>query len=132
MTCEEDGVQSFSPTLVNYRLAVTEDGYGALLKLADGDMRKALNILQANIFTMIILLSYLSLFSSLLCLAGIYIIFYSAYILPVFDLQSTSMAFSTVDAASVYTCTGQPQDSDIEAIMGWMLNESFQKCLQGQ
>lgn len=40
-------------------------------------------------------------------------------------LQSTSMAFSVIDEASVYACTGKPLESDIASIMEWMLNEPF-------
>eukprot|EP00045_Choanoeca_perplexa_P008949 m.84492 g.84492 ORF g.84492 m.84492 type:complete len:292 (+) comp14688_c0_seq3:102-977(+) len=65
-------------------LTLTDDGMSALTRLADGDMRKALNI-----------------------------------------LQSTSMAFDTLDARSVYTCTATPQPEDIQSIMSWMLEKSI-------
>ena len=45
-------------------------------------------------------------------------------------LQSTSMAFPVIDEASVYACTGKPLESDIAAIMQWMLNESFAACFE--
>lgn len=63
---------------------VSEDGIKSLVRLASGDMRKALNI-----------------------------------------LQSTSMAFETVNEENVYTCTGQPLRSDIANMVEWMLNEDF-------
>jgi len=63
---------------------VSDDGMKSLVRLANGDMRKALNI-----------------------------------------LQSTAMAFDTVNEVNVYTCTGQPLRSDIANIVEWMLNEDF-------
>ncbi|XP_067033880.1 replication factor C subunit 5-like [Acropora muricata] len=63
---------------------VSEDGIKSLVRLASGDMRKALNI-----------------------------------------LQSTAMAFETVNEENVYTCTGQPLRSDIANMVEWMLNEDF-------
>ena len=36
-------------------------------------------------------------------------------------LQSTSMAFGTVDQKAVYTCTGSPQPQDMESILGWLM-----------
>ncbi|KJE89505.1 replication factor C 5 [Capsaspora owczarzaki ATCC 30864] len=70
------------------RVNVTDDGKAALMRLAQGDMRKVLNI-----------------------------------------LQSTAMAFDTVDETSVYTCTGFPLPADIETIVQWLLNEPFTSAM---
>ncbi|XP_072048048.1 replication factor C subunit 5-like [Amphiura filiformis] len=40
-------------------------------------------------------------------------------------LQSTSMAYDTVNEENVYLCTGHPLRSDIESIVDWMLNKDF-------
>lgn len=70
-----------------FRVNVTEDGIKALVTLASGDMRKALNV-----------------------------------------LQSSSMAFDTVNEDNVYTCVGHPLRRDISNIVNWMLNEDFTKA----
>lgn len=67
----------------------TPDGVRSLITLSQGDMRRALNI-----------------------------------------LQSTAMAYSTVDENSVYSCTGQPLPADIANIVHWMLNDSFSTAYQ--
>ncbi|CEH11843.1 p-loop containing nucleoside triphosphate hydrolase protein [Ceraceosorus bombacis] len=64
---------------------VTQDGKEALLKLSKGDMRRALNILQA-------------------C--------HAAY-------------EDKIDETAVYACTGNPHPSDIELIVGSMMNDEF-------
>jgi replication factor C subunit 3/5 len=40
-------------------------------------------------------------------------------------LQSASMAFPEVDADAVYLTTGAPLPRDVEAVVGWLLNEDF-------
>ncbi|XP_012284874.1 replication factor C subunit 5 isoform X2 [Orussus abietinus] len=40
-------------------------------------------------------------------------------------LQSTALAFGTVNEHNVYTCVGHPLPSDIKEILNWLLNESF-------
>jgi replication factor C subunit 3/5 len=71
-------------------LVLSEDGKSALTRLANGDMRRALNI-----------------------------------------LQSTAMAFgdaSQVTMDLIYTVTGHPLQSDIEAAVKWMLTDDFTTC----
>ncbi|KAH9036432.1 P-loop containing nucleoside triphosphate hydrolase protein [Lactarius hengduanensis] len=63
---------------------LTDDGKAALLKLSKGDMRRALNVLQA-------------------CHA----------------------AYERIGETEIYTCTGSPHPSDIEAIINSMLSEEF-------
>lgn len=63
---------------------VTPEGVKAIVTLANGDMRKSLNI-----------------------------------------LQSTHMAYDSVDEDAVYTCVGHPLRRDIENIVYWVLNENF-------
>ncbi|KAI0305871.1 P-loop containing nucleoside triphosphate hydrolase protein [Multifurca ochricompacta] len=63
---------------------LTDDGKAALLKLSKGDMRRALNVLQA-------------------CHA----------------------AYERIAETEIYTCTGSPHPSDIEAIVNSMLTEEF-------
>ena len=83
----------------------------SLVRLANGDMRKALNILQVSSSLKNLIaessLAVLNLLTLLIC------------------FQSTSMAFETVNEVNVYTCTGQPLRSDIANIVEWMLNEDF-------
>lgn len=57
------------------------DGEQAILRLAKGDMRRVLNILQA-----------------------------------------TASGFETIDASSVYACTGNPAPADVKAAMGALMN----------
>nr|CDQ00249.1 Bm4081, isoform h [Brugia malayi] len=66
-------------------LTVTEDGQKALLNLAEGDMRRVINI-----------------------------------------LQSTAMAFKTVDEPNVYRCVGYPLPTDVEKIVKILLNDSIE------
>uniref|UniRef100_A0AAF5PQN6 Activator 1 subunit 5 n=3 Tax=Wuchereria bancrofti TaxID=6293 RepID=A0AAF5PQN6_WUCBA len=66
-------------------LTVTEDGQKALLNLAEGDMRRVINI-----------------------------------------LQSTAMAFKTVDERNVYRCLGYPLPTDVEKIVKILLNDSME------
>ncbi|CAG9534700.1 unnamed protein product [Cercopithifilaria johnstoni] len=66
-------------------LTVTEDGQKALLNLAEGDMRRVINI-----------------------------------------LQSTAMAFKTVDERNVYQCVGYPLPTDVEKIVRILLNDSIE------
>jgi replication factor C subunit 3/5 len=40
-------------------------------------------------------------------------------------LQSTHMSFGKVDAANVYTCTGAPHPTDVDTILGYLLQEDF-------
>ena len=40
-------------------------------------------------------------------------------------LQSCHMAFPNVDESAVYLTTGNPLPSDIEAAVGWLLNDDF-------
>eukprot|EP00128_Syssomonas_multiformis_P004374 Colp12_sorted_trinity150504_noHs@510 len=41
-------------------------------------------------------------------------------------LQCTSMAYDEVNETNVYTCTGNPLPKDIEKMVEWMLNDSFE------
>ncbi|VDK78552.1 unnamed protein product [Litomosoides sigmodontis] len=66
-------------------LTITEDGEKALLDLAEGDMRRVINI-----------------------------------------LQSTAMAFKTVDERSVYQCVGYPLPNDVDKIVRILLNDSIE------
>ncbi|EFO26207.1 replication factor C subunit 3 [Loa loa] len=66
-------------------LTITKDGQNALLNLAEGDMRRIINI-----------------------------------------LQSTAMAFKTVDEWSVYQCVGYPLPNDVEKIVRILLNDSIE------
>ncbi|XP_019853403.1 PREDICTED: replication factor C subunit 5-like [Amphimedon queenslandica] len=68
---------------------ITDSGMDSVVKLAQGDMRRSLNI-----------------------------------------LQSTSMAYDTVDQRTVYLCTGQPLPEDIKQIVEWMLGEDFMTAYQ--
>ena len=63
-------------------------GLEAVLRLSRGDMRRAINTLQAS-----------------------------------------HLSHDSVDAPAVYSCTGQPQPHEIEAIVSAMLNDTFQGAL---
>lgn len=39
-------------------------------------------------------------------------------------LQSTWMAYKNVTEVNVYQCVGHPQKSDIQNIIGWLLNDA--------
>lgn len=41
-------------------------------------------------------------------------------------LQSTWLAYQTVNEDTVYTCVGHPLKRDIESIVKWLLNENFE------
>jgi replication factor C subunit 3/5 len=71
------------------KVQLTPDGKQALLRLCKGDMRRALNVLQA-----------------------------------------CHSAYDVVDEEAVYNCTGNPHPSDIEGIVGSMMNEEFQTSFQ--
>jgi replication factor C subunit 3/5 len=43
-------------------------------------------------------------------------------------LQSTHMAFPEITTATVYQCTGSPLPQDIEAMLGWMLQDDFSRA----
>ena len=45
-------------------------------------------------------------------------------------LQSASMAFGAVDEDAAYLCTGSPLPRDIEAVVGWLLNEDFNEAFE--
>lgn len=102
-----------------FRVQVSDDGMKSLVRLANGDMRKALNILQVSrkfsFWFLWVILSrenylHVAVLNSLILLIC---------------FQSTAMAFDTVNEVNVYTCTGQPLRSDIANIVEWMLNEDF-------
>jgi DNA polymerase III delta prime subunit len=70
---------------------LTDDGKAAVLKLSKGDMRRALNVLQA-------------------CHA----------------------AYERIGETEIYTCTGSPHPSDIEAIVNSMLTDEFTTSHQSE
>ncbi|CAD1470103.1 unnamed protein product, partial [Heterotrigona itama] len=43
-------------------------------------------------------------------------------------LQSTWLAFSAVTEENVYSCVGHPLPIDIQNIVNWLLNESYELC----
>ena len=107
-------------------MKATPEGVHSLIALSQGDMRRALNILQV-------------------CVGGgggggggrgqhsQYSRFTCTHTCThnmLDHMQSTSMACDTVDENSVYACTGQPLPSDIANIVHWMLNDSFSTAYQ--
>ncbi|KAE8656331.1 Replication factor C subunit 5 [Hibiscus syriacus] len=80
-------------------LDVTDSGLAALVRLSNGDMRKALNILQSSIIN------------------------------NFFATCSQHMASQKITDEAVYLCTGNPLPKDIEQISYWLLNESFAESL---
>lgn len=81
-----------SPLLTLLRsVNLADDGKAALLKLSKGDMRRALNVLQA-------------------CHA----------------------AYERIGETEIYTCTGSPHPSDIEAIVDSMTCEEFTASHQSE
>lgn len=43
-------------------------------------------------------------------------------------LQSTWFAYGMVNSVNVYNCVGHPLPSDINNIINWLLNESYETC----
>lgn len=43
-------------------------------------------------------------------------------------LQSTWFAYGAVNEENVYNCVGHPLPSDINSIVNWLLNESYETC----
>lgn len=76
------------------------------MKLARGDMRKVVNILQV----------------------GRSICGRRTSSHPV-SMQATSMAFPEVSEDNVYLCTGNPLPADVKQILSWLLNSPFSEAL---
>ncbi|MBA0865469.1 hypothetical protein Goshw_012489, partial [Gossypium schwendimanii] len=123
------------------RLDVPDCGLAALVRLSNGDMRKALNILQVfKLLIPILFLRKLVYNNSYLfkkCKSekqqdgflfstwgrGIKAGSYGDVSEP--NAQSTHMASQKITEEAVYLCTGNPLPKDIEQISYWLLNESF-------
>ncbi|EOY16353.1 Replication factor C / DNA polymerase III gamma-tau subunit [Theobroma cacao] len=88
-------------------LDVPDCGLAALVRLSNGDMRKALNILQS------------------FCLAVRIVTEKEGRVEMLNILLSTHMASQQITEEAVYLCTGNPLPKDIEQISYWLLNESF-------
>ncbi|EOA35291.1 hypothetical protein CARUB_v10020461mg [Capsella rubella] len=86
-------------------LNVSENGLAALVRLSNGDMRKALNILQSTHMASKQLTEEEKKESTI--------------------LQSTHSMSEEITAEAVYLCTGNPLPKDIEHICDWLLNKSF-------
>jgi len=43
-------------------------------------------------------------------------------------LQSTWFAYGEVNEENVYNCVGHPLPRDINNIVNWLLNESYEMC----
>lgn len=43
-------------------------------------------------------------------------------------LQSTWFAYGAVNEENVYNCVGHPLPRDINTIVNWLLNESYETC----
>ncbi|TYI42946.1 hypothetical protein ES332_A01G134300v1, partial [Gossypium tomentosum] len=91
-------------------LDVPDSGLEALVRLSNGDMIKALNILQ--VFKLLIPILYL--FKKR----------------KSEKQQSTHMASQKITEEAMYLCTGNPLPKDIEQISYWLLNESFAECFK--
>ncbi|MBA0746046.1 hypothetical protein Gogos_008594, partial [Gossypium gossypioides] len=97
------------------RLDVPDCGLAALVRLSNGDMRKALNILQ--VFKLLIPILFLR-----------KLVYNNSYLFKKCKSekqQSTHMASQKITEEAVYLCTGNPLPKDIEQISYWLLNESF-------
>lgn len=81
---------------------ITQDGKQALLKLSKGDMRRALNILQA-------------------CHAATS---------PSPSSAAATVPSDQIDETAVYNCTGNPHPTDIEAILKSMMQDEFTTSYQ--
>ncbi|KAG6784143.1 hypothetical protein POTOM_009828 [Populus tomentosa] len=96
-------------------LDVPESGLEALKCLSNGDMRKALNILQNS--------EHSSFDVTVLRSAG-----YSQFTVDMglmWQMISTHMASQQITEETVYLCTGNPLPQDVQQITHWLLNESF-------
>ena len=95
------------------RCNITEDGKAALLRLSKGDMRRALNVLQASL--VYLFPSVTSSSSSWLCWSRSFDA----------DSQACHAAYDRIDETAVYTCTGNPQPKDIERVVQSMMSDEF-------
>ena len=84
---------------------VTPDGMEAVLKMSQGDMRRALNILQVcrNVLCLRIRLAQAHLRYQ----------------------QSCHAAYDVTNATNVYLCTGSPLPEDIQRIIEWMMSDEI-------
>lgn len=101
----------------------------ALVTLSNGDMRRALNILQVQTIAAATLPSCKPAAvgpAQAVALEGSVEerLSSSSLLHPPYP-QSTTMAFGKVTEENVYTCTGHPLKSDIANILDWMLNQDF-------
>ncbi|KAH9623159.1 hypothetical protein KSS87_011013 [Heliosperma pusillum] len=93
-------------------LDVSESGLAALVRLSNGDMRKALNILQGTEYALQIFLAH----ENDACAV---------------KWDSTHMASQQITEEAVHLCTGNPLPKDIEKISYLLLNESFATSFNG-
>ncbi|TQD90861.1 hypothetical protein C1H46_023584 [Malus baccata] len=102
-------------------LDVPASGLAAVIRLSNGDMRKALNILQVKDLYSDVTCLCICLFIFLFCCAKSVCVAMYRFI----KRQSTHMASQQITEEAVYLCTGNPLPKDIEQISYWLLNESF-------
>lgn len=104
-----------------FRLDVDDSGLTALVRLSNGDMRKALNILQVSFLLLFFKRNSISFFLFFLFFKSLFLecLFWNEF------CQSTHMASQHIDEEAVYLCTGNPMPKDIEQITYWLLNDSF-------
>ena len=109
-------------------VSVQSDGMESLVTLSEGDMRRALNILQVYNSRPQLPIAIL-IFSSTEWVNVFWKDFQDFHFFFV-CLQSTAVAFGEVNEHNVYLCTGQPLPTDISKIVEWMLNENFSTAYQ--
>ncbi|KAK4706134.1 replication factor C subunit 3/5, partial [Phenoliferia sp. Uapishka_3] len=85
---------------------LTEDGRQALLELSKGDMRRALNVMQASFTNSCVTASHADLQTT--------------------NIQACHAAYDVTDETAIYNCTGNPHPADIDEIMRSMMNDSFE------
>jgi replication factor C subunit 3/5 len=87
---------------------MTPDGLDAVMRLAGGDMRKCLNVMQASV----------------LCAASPG----SERRRPSCVWQACHLAYPETNEHNVYLCTGQPMPRDVTNTMNWLLNDPFEEA----
>lgn len=91
------------PKLCCLRVNLKQDGLKAIVDLAEGDMRKCLNVMQVIFWCDGFALSMIH-----------------------FVLQACHLAYKCVNEENVYLSTGNPTPAIVRQILTELLNENFQ------
>ena len=121
-----------------FSLKVDDGGLNAVARLAHGDMRRSLNLLQVRqsvgdpvfqLFSLVV--NYYN---------YIYIYIYSivlyehivTLVLLHSSLQSVAASHDVINELNVYSCAGHPLPSDIDRVLHALLNERLTQAVQSK